>query len=144
MLIGEAHCSADDRGWLEIPSQFRPGLAGGATVTRGIDPCLVVYPAAEWEKLAAKLERQLPLTSRVARAFNRLMFSGALTCALDEQGRIRLPESLREYANINREVVVVGLFSHLEIWTPQGWLTMRSASVENSVALAEELIEFGI
>lgn len=144
MLIGEAYCSADDQGWLTIPSQFRAELAQGVTVTRGIDPCLFVYPAAEWEKLAARIEGQLPLTSRVARAFNRLMFSAALTCALDERDQILLPEPLREYANITREVVVVGLFSHLEIWTPQGWLRMRSASVENSVDLADELTEFGI
>ncbi len=144
MLIGEVYCSADDEGWLRIPSEFRAELTEGATVTRGIDPCLVVYPAAEWQRLAAKIERQLPLTSRVARAFNRLMFSAALTCALDERGQILLPETLREYANITREVVVVGLFSHLEIWTPQGWLSMRLASVEDGAALAEELTGFGI
>jgi MraZ protein len=144
MLIGEFRCNTDDGGRLTIPSEFRAELGQGATVTRGVDRCLVVYPAAKWEKLAEKIERQLPLTSRLARAFNRLVFSGAHVCAPDQEGQIVLSGSLREYANIEDEVVVVGLFSHFEIWSPRRWQEMRSESLEDGVALAEELREFGI
>jgi MraZ protein len=144
MLIGEFRCKTDEEGRLTIPSEFRAELTDGATVTRGIDRCLVVYPAAKWQKLAEEMESQLPLTSKLARAFNRLMFSGASACATDQEGQIRLPGPLREYASIGDEVVVVGLFSHLEIWSPQRWQAMRAESLEDGVALAEELSEFGI
>jgi len=144
MLIGEFYCSTDDGGRVRIPSEFHQELAEGATVTRGIDRCLVVYPAAKWRTLAEKIEYKLPVTSKLARAFNRLVFSGATVCALDQEGQIELSDPLREYAGINDEVIVVGLFSHLELWSPRRWEEMRSESLENGVALAEELSEFGI
>jgi len=144
MLIGEFRCSTDDGGRVTIPSEFHAELVEGATVTRGIDRCLVVYPAAKWRTLAEKIEYQLPLTSKLARAFNRLVFSGAMACALDQEGQIELPGSLRDYAGIDDEVVVVGVFSHLEIWSPRRWQEMRAESLGDGVALAEELSEFGI
>jgi MraZ protein len=116
----------------------------GATVTRGIERCLVVYPIAEWQRLAEKIQNRLPLTSRQARAFRRLMFSGALTCAPDARGRIPLPDRLRKYANIGAEVVIVGLVSHLEIWCPREWQEISAALADDGVALAEELGEFGL
>jgi MraZ protein len=116
----------------------------GATVTRGIERCLFVYPSAEWQKLAEKMQDRLPLTSRQARAFRRLMFSGALTCVPDQRGQIRLPDRLRQYANVKDEAVVVGLVSHLEIWSPRQWQEMSGALADDGVALAEELGEFGI
>lgn len=142
MLLGEFHCSTDGEGRLTIPPEFRAELAHGATVTRGIDRCVVVYPAVEWQGLAEKIEDRLPLTSRQARAFSRLMFSGALACALDQEGQIHVPDQLREYANIENEVVVVGLFSHLEIWSPRQWQRTRAESVQDGAGLAEELGEF--
>jgi MraZ protein len=144
MLIGEFRCSADDGGRVPIPAELHPELVEGATVTRGIDRCLVVYPTAKWRTLAEKIEHQLPMTSKLARAFNRLVFSGARACALDQEGQITLPSPLREYADIDDEVVLVGLFSHLEIWSPRRWQEMREESLEDGVALAEELSEFGI
>lgn len=144
MLIGEFFCSTDDGGRVRIPSEFHPELAEGATVTRGIDRCLVVYPAAKWQTLAEKIEYQLPVTSKPARAFNRLVFSGATVCALDQEGQIELSGPLREYAEIDDEVIVIGLFSHLELWSPRRWQEMKNESLENGVTLAEELSEFGI
>ena len=144
MLLGEYHCPTDANGWLPLPRAFLAELAEGATVTRGIEQCLFVYPIAEWQKVAEKLQRRLPLTSRQARAFRRLMFSGAATCALDERGQIQLPEGLRRYASIGGEVVVVGLGSHLEIWSPLRWQQMSAALADDGVALAEELGRFGI
>jgi MraZ protein len=144
MLIGEFRCRTDEGGRVTIPSEFRSELGEGATVTRGIDHCLMVYPAAKWQTLAEEIEHQLPLTSKLARAFNRLMFSGAAACALDQEGQIELPDPLREYAGIDGEVVIVGLFSHLEIWSPRQWQEMRSEALGDGVALAEGLREFGI
>ena len=144
MLTGEFRSRIDAEGRVLVPAEFRAELAEGATVTRGIDRCVVVYPATRWRALAEDVEHRLPLTSRLGRSFSRLMFSGALTCIPDQKGRIRLPASLREYAGIEDEAVVVGLFSHLEIWNPRRWHEIRSASLDDGASLAEELSEFGI
>ena len=144
MLIGESTCSIYSGGWFAIPPEFREQLAAGATVTRGIERCLLVYPADGWKQLATKMEHQLPLTSARARAFKRLFFSGASAYVPGEPGKIRLSESLREYAGIKESMVIVGVFSHLEIWSPDRWQKTRAASSEDGVALARELAEFGI
>lgn len=144
MLIGESHCRADEEGWLTIPSEFRAELRGEVIVTRGIERCLVVYPAAEWTKLTTRMAQRLPLTTTSGRAFSRLMFSAARASRLSEKGGILLPQRLRQYAGIEDQVVVVGLLSHLEMWSPAAWQRMRSTSEENGAALAEELITFGI
>jgi MraZ protein len=144
MLLGEFRCGTDSEGRLTVPPEFRAQLMAGATVTRGIERCLFVYPVAEWQKLAEKMKDRLPLTSRQARAFGRLLFSGAMTCAPDQRGRIRLPNGLRRYANIEDDVVMIGLVSHLEIWSPRQWDEMSAALADDGVALAEELGKFGI
>lgn len=144
MLLGEFHSSTDDEGRLTVPPEFRAELIEGATVTRGIERCLFVYPAAEWQKLAQKMQDRLPLTNRQGRAFKRLMFSGALACVPDQSGQICLPDKLRRYASIEDRVVVIGLVSHLEIWSLRQWQEMSAALADDGVALAEELGEFGI
>lgn len=142
MLLGEFRCRTDAEGRLTIPSEFRAELADGATVTRGIDRCVVVYPAGKWQELAERIEDRLPLTNRQARAFTRLMFSGALACTVDQEGQIRLSGQLLEYADIEDEAVVVGLFSHLEIWDPRHWQRTRAECVQDGSGLAEQLDEF--
>ncbi|MGD2143007.1 MAG: division/cell wall cluster transcriptional repressor MraZ [Anaerolineae bacterium] len=144
MLLGEFRCAADSDGRLTIPAELRADLLEGATVTRGVERCLLVYPAAEWKKVAEKMRDCLPLTNRAARAFTRLLFSGASACTPDKRGEMPLPEALRRYADIADQAVVVGLLSHLEIWNPGRWREMRSELVQDGVALAEELGEFGI
>jgi MraZ protein len=144
MLLGEFHCTADSEGRLTIPSQFRDELVGGATLTRGIEQCVLVYPATEWEKLAGKIERQLPITSQPARTFARFIFSGAATCAPDQGGQLLLPDQLRSYARIEDEAIVVGLLSHLEIWSPRHWQEAKSSFSSEGPALAEKLSKFEI
>jgi MraZ protein len=144
MLLGEFHCTADSSGKLTIPAEFSTELGQGLTVTRGIDPCLFIYPAGEWQKLVAKVQGQLPLTSRDARAFSRLMFSGALTCAPDPQGQIPLPGNLRQYAGIDKEAIVIGLCTHLEVWSPQRWQKVHDQTVKEGAAVAERLTHLDI
>jgi len=144
MLLGEFHCTAGDSGKLTIPARLCAELGEGLTVTRGIERCLFVYPAGEWAKLADKMHRQLPLTNRDARSFARLMFSGALSCIPDKQGQIPLPSSLRQYANIKDEAIVVGLGTHLEIWNPQRWEEMREQMAEEGEAVVERLSHLGV
>ncbi|HID62365.1 MAG TPA: division/cell wall cluster transcriptional repressor MraZ [Anaerolineae bacterium] len=139
MLLGEFRCAADSGGRLTIPAEFCAELGEGLVLTRGIERCLFVYPAEEWRRLAEKMRCRLPLTSRDARAFARLMFSGALACVPDQQGRIPLPSNLRQYAGIEDEAIVVGLYTHLEVWSPQRWQEVRAEMVEEGTAAVERL-----
>jgi MraZ protein len=143
MLLGEFHCAADGER-LQIPAEFCAELGEGLTVTRGIERCLFVYPAGEWQRLAERIQGRLPLTNRDARAFARLLFSGALACLLDSEGGMPLPDSLRQYAGIADEAIVVGLYTHLEIWSAQRWQEARAQMVEEGVAAIERLSHLGI
>ena len=137
MLLGEFQCAADKR--LAIPTELVLALGEGVTITRGIDRCLFIYPAGEWLKLVEKMQRQLSLTNRDARAFARLMFSGALTCTPNQEGQIPLPNDLRQYAGIEDEAIVVGLCTHLEVWNPQRWQEVNDQTVKEGAAVAERL-----
>jgi MraZ protein len=137
MLLGEFQCAADKR--LAIPVEFAPALGKGVTITRGIDRCLFIYPAKEWLKLVEKMQRQLSLTNRDARAFARLMFSGALTCTPNQEGQIPLPNDLKQYAGIEDEAIVIGLCTHLEVWSPQRWQEVNDQTVKEGAAVAERL-----
>lgn len=143
MLLGEFHCSTDGEGRLAMPSAFRAAFVEGATVTRGIERCLLVYPTAEWQDLAEKI-RVLPFTSQPARTFARFMFSGAATCVPDRAGHLPLPDQLRQYARIEGEAIVIGLVSHLEVWCPGRWQDTKMSFVEEGAALADKLTEFAI
>jgi len=112
-------------------------------VTRGLDRCLLVYPLPEWDKLAQRING-LPITQRDARTFTRLIYSGAIHCELDRQGRILLPQYLREYAGIDNESVVIGLYARLEIWNPIRWQEVRKKVEEEGDIIAEQLADLGI
>ncbi|MBN1919951.1 MAG: division/cell wall cluster transcriptional repressor MraZ [Anaerolineae bacterium] len=121
MFLGEFYCQANAQGSLTLPGRIRSGLEGELTLTRGLERCLLIYPAQEWQQLAARIQAQLCLTRSGDRAFARLMFSGALSCMPDAEGRIPMPEYLRQYAGIQGEAVIVGLYNHLEVWDAQRW-----------------------
>jgi MraZ protein len=138
MFLGRHHHSLDAKGRLAIPARFRDELAGGVVLTRGIDRCLSLYPLAEWEPLAAKVNA-LPLSDPDARAFRRLVFSEAVDLALDGQGRILLPPELRGYAGIEREVVVIGVNAYLEIWSPERWDAVSNVIDNDGAEIAQRL-----
>ncbi len=138
MFIGEYAHAIDQKGRLAVPTKFREDLETGAVVTRGLDGCLVLYTASEWEKLAAKLS-QLPISKANTRAFSRFMLSGAMDLQLDGQGRITLPEYLRTYAGISKKVVITGLYNRLEIWNEERWSTYKRGTEKGSVDIAEAL-----
>jgi len=125
MFLGEYAHTIDDKGRLTLPAKYRAELAAGLVVTRGIDKCLFVFPRAEWDKLAEKLNA-LPLTDPQAREFRRLIFSGAIDDELDKQGRVLLAQYLRDYAGLNGNVIVAGLNTHMEIWAPEAWNAIRA------------------
>ncbi|GFI62380.1 transcriptional regulator MraZ [Clostridiales bacterium] len=122
MFIGEYSHSLDAKGRLIIPAKFRDGLGEHFIVTKGIDRCLYIYPRSEWEVFEEKL-RQLPLANTDARRFTRFFLSGAVECDVDNQGRIIIPQSLRSYASLGKEVVSAGVGSRIEVWNKENWDT---------------------
>ena len=120
MFMGEYNHTIDAKGRLIIPSRFRELLGEEFVLTKGLDGCLSIYPMDEWEAFEMKL-RALPLTNKNARTFSRFFVAGAAMCELDKQGRILLPPVLREYANLTKDVVLVGVLSRVEIWDKDRW-----------------------
>ncbi len=120
MLIGEYQHSLDTKGRLIIPSKLRESLGDIFILTKGLDNCLFVYPQDEWKIIEDKL-KSLPLTNKDARAFVRFFFSGASECNLDKQGRVLIPSNLREHSNIEKEAMIVGVGTRLEIWSLEDW-----------------------
>ena len=143
MLLGEYNHNLDTKGRMAIPAKFRDKLSAGAIITRGIDNCLFVFANTEWEKLAQKLIA-LPLAQADARAFVRLMLSGATDVEIDSQGRILIPDSLRKYAGIKKEVIVAGLYNRIEVWDEATWNAYKTKTETTSEEIAEKLGELGI
>ncbi len=143
MFIGEYQHNIDIKGRLAIPVKFQAALKQGAVVTRGLDNCLFLYTKVEWKKLADKLAA-LPISKQNTRAFARLMLAGAMDVKLDGQRRIVLPDYLRKYASIKKNVVVTGLYNRLEIWDKTVWDKYKSDTEKNSTDIAEALGEIGV
>ncbi|MFB6212820.1 MAG: division/cell wall cluster transcriptional repressor MraZ [Candidatus Magasanikbacteria bacterium] len=143
MLLGEYTHSLDSKGRVAIPSKFRSELGDGAIITRGLDNCLFVFGMNEWKELADELI-DLPLSQKNSRAFARLMLAGATDVRLDSQGRVLIPEYLREYADLDDKVVVAGLYNRMEIWDTDKWAEYKEDTEEASEEIAEKLSDIGI
>lgn len=143
MFLGEYKHVIDTKGRMAIPAKFRSKLTAGAIITRGLDKCLFVFDAKEWAKLAEKLI-SLPIAQSNSRAFSRLMLSGASDVEMDIQGRILIPEYLRKYANLKKQVVVTGLYNRIEIWNEAGWQSYKAKTEAESDEIAEKIGELGI
>ncbi|HLC48999.1 MAG TPA: division/cell wall cluster transcriptional repressor MraZ [Candidatus Andersenbacteria bacterium] len=143
MFIGQYNHTIDEKGRMNMPAKFRREVTSGVVVTRGLDHCLFVYPKAEWEHMAQKLSK-LPVTQKSSRAFARLMLAGAMDAELDSQGRIMLPEYLRQYAGVTKHVIVAGLFNRVEIWDEEKWREYQAKTEEASDEIAEGMGELGI
>ncbi len=142
MFTGEYRHSVDEKGRVAVPSKFRAQLEGGAFVSRWIDACLAIFPKGEWDALAAKVAA-LPIADASSRTFQRFIFAGAFEIDLDRQGRVVLPASLRSFAALEGEAVIVGSRDHAEIWAPARWDDYRR-ELESPEALAQYLSGLGI
>ena len=120
MFMGEYNHTIDAKGRLIVPAKFREILGDNFIVTKGLDGCLFVYPSDEWTRFEEKL-KSLPLTNKNARQFTRFFLAGAAACEVDKQGRILLPQVLREFASLEKDVVLVGVASRIEIWSRERW-----------------------
>jgi MraZ protein len=143
MFIGEYSHNLDDKGRLAVPIKFRRDLAKGAVVTRGLDNCLFLYTKNEWGKLAEKLAA-LPFSQANSRAFARLMLAGAMDVELDKQGRMILPEYLRNFAGIKKATIIAGLYNRLELWDEAKWQSYKSSTEKESNEIAERMAELGV
>ncbi|KKR10419.1 MAG: Protein MraZ [Parcubacteria group bacterium GW2011_GWA2_39_18] len=143
MLIGEYLHTLDDKKRLMMPAKIRKSLGEEMVITKGLDNCLFVYPLSEWQKLADKLSK-LPISQGNARSFARLILAGASETEIDSLGRILIPDYLREYAHLNKEIVIVGVYNRLEIWDKASWEEYRKNSESSGNDLAEKLGELGI
>jgi len=143
MFIGEYQHRIDEKGRLAIPVKFRPQLGAGVVVTRGLDTCLFLFTETEWQTLAQKLVA-LPMTQANSRAFVRLMMAGAVQISLDSQGRVLLPDYLREYAGLRKQVAITGLFNRVEIWDQIRWQNYKRKTESKSDEIAERLSGLGI
>lgn len=141
MFMGEYSHTIDAKGRLIVPSKFRELLGNEFVVTKGLDGCLFVYPNEEWNSIEEKF-RNIPLTTKDARKFSRFFFAGAAVCEVDKQGRILLPQVLRDFADLQKDIVLVGVLSRIEIWSKERW--QDANTYDDMDEIAEHMAELGL
>lgn len=141
MFMGEYNHTIDAKGRVIIPSKFRETLGDEFVVTKGLDGCLFVYDNNEWVAFEEKL-KSLPLTNKDARQFVRFFLAGAASVEVDKQGRILIPSVLREFSELTKDVVLVGVGSRIEIWSKERWDGV--ATYEDMEQIAEHMEELGL
>lgn len=143
MIIGQYNYNLDPKKRLTIPTKFRSVLSKGAILTRGIDGCLFLYPQKQWDELAGKLSK-LPLSQANARSFARVMIAGAMDVKVDSLGRILIPDYLKDYAKLDKKVVIAGLYDRIEIWDEDSWQKYGETTGTQVENIADGLKELGI
>jgi len=139
VFLGTHTPRLDDKGRLILPAKFRDELAEGLVVTKGQERCLYVWPLAEFGRITDQM-RQAPVTSKAARDYMRVLFAGASDEVPDKQGRITIPPALREYAGLERDCVVIGANSRVEVWDSQAWDRYLSEQEQAFSELSEEVL----
>lgn len=143
MFIGEYQHTLDPKNRVIMPSKFREKLGDSFVMTKGLDNCLFIYSSTEWSIVEDKL-KSLPMTNKDARAFVRFFFAGACECELDKQGRIVMPNHLKDYANIDKELVIIGVSTRIEIWSREEWNKFNSDANISYEDVAEKMSQLGI
>ncbi|HLI76597.1 MAG TPA: division/cell wall cluster transcriptional repressor MraZ [Acidobacteriaceae bacterium] len=138
VFVGQYRRSIDEKGRIAVPSELRSALGPGAMLTRGFDGCLCIYPASTWHALAQAVE-ELPDMRYEARTAARALFSGAVPCAFDRQGRVAIPAFLRDHAALNGDAMIVGVGNRVEIWSRSSWLQEHGIIQSEGRRLAEAL-----
>ena len=142
MFMGEYNHTIDGKGRVIVPAKFRDALGDGFVVTKGLDGCLFVYPPDAWQAFEEKLQ-SLPLTNKNSRQFARFFLAGAASCEVDKQGRILLPQVLREFAGLEKEVVMVGVANRVEIWSKERWKECIDSYDDDMDEVAENMESLG-
>lgn len=140
MFMGEYHHSLDEKGRIIVPAKFRKELGKSFVVTRGMDSCLFGYSLATWDILVDKLS-SLSLTKKAARSFSRFFYSGASEVEIDRNGRINLPINLVTFAKLNKDCVILGVNSRIEIWDSKLYQQVDEAMADNISEISENLMD---
>ncbi len=143
LLTGEYKHTIDAKKRLALPVKFRRELGKTVVITKETNKCLVIYTEKEWKKIADKLAG-LPISKDEARRFVRLKLAGAMSVKLDKLGRILIPDYLKKYAGLKRDIIIFGLSNRLEIWNSQNWKIYREESEKEMDNLVSKLEELGI
>ena len=142
MFMGEYLHSLDSKNRVSVPAKYRERLGTSFILTKGLDSCLFVYPEEEWEIFENKL-KALPLTNQGARQFVRFFFAGAVECTPDKQGRILIPQTLKRYSQIEKDIVFIGTGNRIEVWSKEKWDEYNHQAF-NVNELAKQMEELGI
>ena len=143
MLIGEYSHTIDSKKRLAIPSKLMKELGAKAVITRGLDNCLFIFPQKEWQNLVEKLS-SLPIGEKDSRSFGRLMLAGASEVSLDTLGRVLVPDYLKNYAHLKKNVIIAGVYNRLEVWDKSKWDMFKQESEKEVDNIAERLGEMGV
>ena len=143
MFIGEYEHSVDAKGRLIMPAKLRDDIGEKFIVTKGLDGCLFAYSKTEWSNFEEKL-KTLPLTNKNARDFVRFFLSGAVECEIDKQGRFLIPNNLRTYALLEKEIMIIGVGTRIEIWNREQWKKYSSDENISADEIAENMTMLGI
>ena len=143
MFIGEYEHNLDTKGRVTMPAKLREDIGDSFIVTKGLDGCLFAYSQTEWTNFEEKL-KSLPLTNKNARDFVRFFLSGAIECEIDKQGRFLIPGNLRTYAKLEKEVVIIGVGTRIEIWNKEDWTKYSSNENISADEIAENMTMLGI
>lgn len=143
MLIGEYEHTLDVKGRLIMPAKLRDSIGENFIVTKGLDGCLFGFSKEEWANFEEKL-KSLPLTNKNARDFVRFFLSGAIECEIDKQGRFLIASNLREYATMEKEVVIIGVGTRIEFWDKAKWKEYNNSENVSADQIAENMTMLGI
>lgn len=142
-FIGEYNHSIDAKGRIIVPQKYREDLGDVFFLSKGLDGCLWISPADEWNSFKEKL-RQLPTIDKASRQFRRFFTAGATECEFDKQGRILIPAALRQYAGITKDVVLAGMDTRIEVWSREKWEEISQITDDNMDEIASHLSDLGV
>ena len=143
MFIGEYEHNVDAKGRVIMPAKLREDIGDKFIITKGLDGCLFAYSQTEWGNFEEKL-KALPLAQKNARNFVRFFLSGAVECEIDKQGRFLIPANLREHALLDKEIVIIGVGTRLEIWNKELWTNYSNDESISADEIAENMTMLGI
>lgn len=143
MFLGEFEHTIDDKGRVAVPARFREELSEGLVLTRGFDRCLQAFTQPAWQDLKRRIN-ELSMGNPEARNLRRLIFSGAAEVEVDRQGRILIPQNLREYASLSEQVIIAGMDTYFELWSRERWQNVLETLDEQGSSIARQLAELGI
>ncbi len=147
MFIGEYRHTLDDKGRIAIPAKLRYSKVGEDeywVATKGFDRCLFLYPKHEWERIVNKINERLTFTKKEDRSFLRMFISPATEQTVDRQGRIAIPQSLREYAGIKKEIVTLGAVNRIEIWSEENWNRYKEENEKTFDVIGEKIADLSL